>query len=600
MKHPEIRILVVAWLAVILTTLPAEGGKRLPVRSKSENPYREQWAIIIGTNYTGRDDARAEGVSELKNAESDAEAVAATLIEYYGYKRDNVKVLIGEHANRSSIELLFGELFLNNPEIVTERDSVFVFFAGHGDARTANDHTRAVIWPHDVKVADGQGVVGNTLKLVSLIDDLKSCVAVHKLLILDSCHSGAVFKVGGLSRSATRYRFDPELFRQDVFLAMSSARSFQTAADGDDHSPFTAALLEALHGGIVPSCFGASALHSRVAEKVHESSRQNPSGGTITGEGEFYFFRDKEPSGAAQFAEILNRYKADFATDEPMQLPRGNLGLSGATTGLPAVETAESTLRQTLPWIVVGTTLLIVFGAILWYRQRVLTAASITSLSTVADEPQAPLSRLPATPVATAPEGVMDKITLSVVGSEVETICVFGAQTDVGRSAECGFSFRHGARQASSRHARLRYVPAEKQYLIEDLDSRNGTYVGGKKVYQREVVLESGAQIQFGQSVFLDFDQLENEGGCVARLVRRNKQGDELSRCFLIPGTKLALRRVFDNQADGCESDSAVIFDEDKGFHVGKTDGDPLSVPTLCDGDKISFGASTIEVRLPR
>ena len=66
----------------------------------------------------------------------------------------------------------------------------------------------------------------------------------------------------------------------------------------------------------------------------------------------------------------------------------------------------------------------------------------------------------------------------------------------VGRSNSCDFVL--GDDYASSQHARL--FRRGSQWFVEDLESRNGTYVGGARIDQPELV-GVGTNIKMGRSV---------------------------------------------------------------------------------------------------
>jgi DNA-binding winged helix-turn-helix (wHTH) protein len=67
--------------------------------------------------------------------------------------------------------------------------------------------------------------------------------------------------------------------------------------------------------------------------------------------------------------------------------------------------------------------------------------------------------------------------------------------TIVGRDPECGVWLN--APSVSRRHARIRVTNGKRQITIEDLDSSNGTTVGGAPV-QGRVPLSDGALVKFG------------------------------------------------------------------------------------------------------
>lgn len=65
----------------------------------------------------------------------------------------------------------------------------------------------------------------------------------------------------------------------------------------------------------------------------------------------------------------------------------------------------------------------------------------------------------------------------------------------LGRSPECDFVL--GDDYSSARHARL--FRRGQEWFVEDLDSRNGTYVGGTRIEQPERV-NTGTDIRIGRT----------------------------------------------------------------------------------------------------
>ncbi|CAO5171672.1 hypothetical protein FAIPA1_310045 [Frankia sp. AiPs1] len=70
----------------------------------------------------------------------------------------------------------------------------------------------------------------------------------------------------------------------------------------------------------------------------------------------------------------------------------------------------------------------------------------------------------------------------------------------IGRSEQASITIREDA--VSSRHARI--TPTPKGWSIQDLDSRNGTYVNGERVVETGA-LASGDVIRLGMSLYLQF-----------------------------------------------------------------------------------------------
>src|SRR5258705_10839674 len=89
--------------------------------------YAESWALIIGIN-------TYRHVGPLIHACNDAREVARTLIERFGFPKDNVKLLLDDRATRQSIMNSF--LSYTDDTKIGENDRILVFFAGHGHTMT--------------------------------------------------------------------------------------------------------------------------------------------------------------------------------------------------------------------------------------------------------------------------------------------------------------------------------------------------------------------------------------------------------------------------------------------------------------------------------
>lgn len=80
-----------------------------------------------------------------------------------------------------------------------------------------------LIYPYDVQAVDGKGIDDTTcVSLGTILEQLKFCAARHKLVVLDSCHSGEIFDEH-LTRSTSRLELDPDLFGLPVLQAMTAA-----------------------------------------------------------------------------------------------------------------------------------------------------------------------------------------------------------------------------------------------------------------------------------------------------------------------------------------------------------------------------------------
>ncbi|GAB3943082.1 FHA domain-containing protein FhaB/FipA [Corynebacterium tapiri] len=105
-----------------------------------------------------------------------------------------------------------------------------------------------------------------------------------------------------------------------------------------------------------------------------------------------------------------------------------------------------------------------------------------------------------AAPVAAAPVAKREKARLLTVvdgpltGSHMDVSQL--EEVIVGRSQACDFEL--GDDYASSRHAR--FFRRGGDWFIEDLESRNGTYVGGYRIDQPERV-QVGTDVKMGSTI---------------------------------------------------------------------------------------------------
>jgi tetratricopeptide (TPR) repeat protein len=319
-------------LAIVLSVAGSAYGfdDELLVSNKHAPGYRKKWAVVIGINYDDLKGNDAVAIPALKTAEQDAAAVAHTLKEQYGFE---VELRLGRAATKSEIEGLLGDRFLANDVKIKESDCVLFYFAGHGNRRLAaarSDGHVGLLFPSDVKVLEERVVDRSSCVRVDLLRDAlqKDCAARHKMVILDSCHSGEVFGLErGRSAGDVVRGLRDSLFQSPVFQAIASAKADQVASDGKDgHSPFTAKFLEVLGEGAAAGTdvIAASDLNARVVNKLmadeSSRSRQDVMFGRLAGDGEFYFFPlagvKKAPPISDVFLETLPGLNGQWWFDE--------------------------------------------------------------------------------------------------------------------------------------------------------------------------------------------------------------------------------------------------------------------------------------------
>jgi len=307
--------------------VPAIGAERefdgiIPI-GKREG-YRKNWALLIGINYTGRqegirnDPENRRALPELKNAANDAKAIASVLTTYYQYDPDAVVVLTDDSSDESdkpTAARILDELNkLCLPERIQPEDSVLFFFAGHGfkmDRESALNGNAVSLLPYDVTLSRGRPVGTNTLDLPDGLFNLVAKIpASNKLIVLDCCYSGEIFNARGniafQPRGEAANRSDVMLQREPTFQAIASCRATQVASDGrDGNSKFTTALLDGLKhiparsDGADRERVWANRLLAYIRPNFDESQRPDCRN-LIQTTGEFCFY----PRNIAKFSEF--------------------------------------------------------------------------------------------------------------------------------------------------------------------------------------------------------------------------------------------------------------------------------------------------------
>ncbi|MCA9176881.1 MAG: caspase family protein [Planctomycetales bacterium] len=307
-------------------TTPARGPGAIGVgqvaNTNATHPYRESFAIIVGI-----DDYTDEALPPLKFAKNDAVAIQDILIKEFGYAETSTLLLTDESASRGAIESALTSWAQSHP--MTERDSLLFFFAGHG-------------------VVDGESEDGYLVGHDSSMDK-KSCVSVawvraeleklvcrHKVVILDSCYSGALFHaVTNSSNSPATSAARPsglaglaKMLEGEAFMGLSAGRD-TPVADGfgaDRHSLFTSALLESMRSRAnspsETSAFTFSQLASAVTVRVANSRQgsQVPNWGRLKpGDGDFVFQPTLQRRAQLRFAAADKAVLKSPGVERPIQ-----------------------------------------------------------------------------------------------------------------------------------------------------------------------------------------------------------------------------------------------------------------------------------------
>lgn len=181
---------------------PSEGIQAPKADANIENFIEgHYWALIIGIDkYPTLGPDR-----QLETARKDAEAVAALLVERYGFEKERMVELYDEKATRKEIIRSFSELTGD----LTDKDSLFIYYAGRGDAyvhsyKEQSEKQKVDSWaywlPSDARLDDPSSFIFDS-QVTSFIADNQ---ARHIFLVVDSDFHAKMGRTRRLSKAAIK------------------------------------------------------------------------------------------------------------------------------------------------------------------------------------------------------------------------------------------------------------------------------------------------------------------------------------------------------------------------------------------------------------
>ena len=264
------------------------GVSPLPSPAGSLNQQRgSYYALVIGIN-------SYQNLPRLQTPLNDAEAIASTLSDKYGFKTQLLR-----DATRDQILRALG----NYRGSLHENDNLLIYYAGHGYYDRAAD--QAYWFPVDAEKNDPSRWIVAT----EITGQARAIPARHVLVVSDSCYSGMLTRdvSGTLWRDARTTLGDP--VERDAYLQrlMQGKSRYVMASGGNEpvadsdsaghasnHSVFASALLQGLNQMNLDG-FSAEELFNLVREQVGGRSQQLPEYNPIRDSGHdsgaFVFFR---------------------------------------------------------------------------------------------------------------------------------------------------------------------------------------------------------------------------------------------------------------------------------------------------------------------
>ena len=203
--------------------------------------------------------------AQLQYPNLDAESMYTVLISAEGgqFPAENVHKLIDEQATVANIRK---ELETWLPSVTRPDDRVLVYFAGHGFVSNGT----AYIAPYDI---DLNNIAGSAYPMDTLGRDMGSKInGKWKVLVTDSCHSGAITPEADRSTlNKTLLDLDKSLF--SITASRDREQSFESANWGGGHGIFTYYVVKGLEGEADTDGDGVVSA-DELAEYVHTNVRQ--------------------------------------------------------------------------------------------------------------------------------------------------------------------------------------------------------------------------------------------------------------------------------------------------------------------------------------
>ncbi|MCM1984055.1 nSTAND1 domain-containing NTPase [Lyngbya confervoides] len=212
----------------------------------ADNGFERNLACIIGINQY------SNGIPALTNAVNDAHRIAEILETQHQYQ---IWLYLDHQANHQTLQQLW-EVQL--PQLITPGDRLLLYFAGHGIALNGDDGPEGYLIPQDARLGEVKGYY----PMVKLQSALGSLPCRHFLGIFDCCFAGAfrwssTRDIASIPEVIHQERYD-RFIQDPAWQVITSADYDQRALDAfslesgrgqaGPHSPFAAALVEALEG----------------------------------------------------------------------------------------------------------------------------------------------------------------------------------------------------------------------------------------------------------------------------------------------------------------------------------------------------------------
>jgi len=220
------------------------------------------------------------------------------------YKFDKIVTLYNQQATKDRIlELLTEEL----PAQMGEDDSLFIFWAGHGNQEKSREGELGYLIPYD----GAPDKIRKNITMAEIRDTIsKKIPAKHVFYVMDACYSGLLTATRAVDNKPRRdLAYLKEITKERVRQVLTAGGKDQEVLDGGSkgHSVFTGRLIEVLEA--TGDFITANEIQSILKEKVFQDARarnhnQTPNYGTLYGSGDFVFIPNIEQKVQDNKAEL--------------------------------------------------------------------------------------------------------------------------------------------------------------------------------------------------------------------------------------------------------------------------------------------------------
>lgn len=244
--------------------------------------YNKSYAVIIGIDQY----PNLPFDAQLNYPVRDAKGVEQVIRK--NFKFDKIITLYNKDATKDSIlKVLMGDLAAE----MTEEDSLFIFWAGHGNQEKTREGDLGYLIPYDGSATE----IYKDITMTQIKDISLKIPAKHIFYVMDACYSGLLAQTRALDKQTKRdYSYLQEMTKERVRQVLTAGGKDEQVLDGGPkgHSVFTGRLIEALENA--EGFITANELQASVKERVFSDARamsqkQTPGFGSLYGVGDYVF-----------------------------------------------------------------------------------------------------------------------------------------------------------------------------------------------------------------------------------------------------------------------------------------------------------------------